>query len=143
MTDTLEGHVKARTQELSQALAAQEAVADRLRAAFETNLIYQGFLDVDGTLRDANARSLEDIRCRLEDVAGRPFWETPWFTATPGAAQAMRDAVAAARRGERVQRVLELELPVGRRRFDVSLRPVKNAKGEIIGLVPEAMVLPS
>jgi PAS domain S-box-containing protein len=141
MTETLEAQVRARTEELSQALARQGEVADRLRATFETHLIYQGLLDLDGTLRDANARSLDDIRCRLADVAGRPFWDTPWFAQTPGAPEAIREAVAAALRGEKVQRVVELDLPVGRRRFDFSLRPVRNARGEIVGLVPEAVEL--
>jgi hypothetical protein len=30
----------------------------------------------------------------LEDVVGQPFWETPWFTATPGMAETVRSGVA-------------------------------------------------
>lgn len=141
MTETLEAQVAARTRELSQALEFKGLVADRLRATFETSFIYQGFMDVDGTLRDANERSLEGIRCRLEDVVGRPFWQTPWFSGTPGVEERIRFAVAAAARGETVREVVELDLPIGRRRFDFSLRPVKNARGAIIGLVPEAIEL--
>ncbi|MCE3270262.1 MAG: signal transduction protein: sensor, domain-like protein [Ramlibacter sp.] len=141
MTETLEAQVATRTRELSQALEFQGVVADRLRATFETSFIYQGFMDVDGTLRDANERSLEGIRCRLEDVVGRPFWQTPWFSSTPGMEERMRFAVAAAARGETVRETVELDLPIGRRRFDFSLRPVKNARGAIIGLVPEAIEL--
>lgn len=142
MTETLEAQVKVRTVELSQALAAQGALTDRLRATFQTSLIYQGFTDVDGTLRDANQCSLDGIRCRLADVVGQPFWATPWFSGTPGAPENIRAAVAAAARGETVRHVVRLQLPTGLRRFDFSLRPVKNARGEIIGLVPEAVELP-
>ncbi|MBE7368187.1 PAS domain-containing protein [Ramlibacter pallidus] len=141
MTETLEAQVRARTKELSEALVAQGVVADRLRTTFETSLSYQGFMDVDGTLRDANARSLADIRCSLADVVGRPFWETPWFEGTPGAAEAVRGLVARAARGESIRQEIEVQLPVGRRRFDFALRPVRNAAGEIIGLVPEAVEL--
>src|SRR5690606_12645801 len=100
LADNLESHVTARTAELSRALQAQQAAADRLRATFETRQVGQGFLDVDGTVRDANTVSLEIIGCRLEEVAGRPFWETPWFAATPGAGEQVRADVAAAGRGE-------------------------------------------
>ena len=139
MTETLEAQVATRTRELSQALAAQGVVADRLRATFETSFIYQGFMDVDGTLRDANDRSLDGIKCRLQDVVGRPFWDTPWFARNSDVRERMRFAVAAAARGEVVRETVELDLPIGRRRFDFSLRPVKNARGAIIGLVPEAI----
>ena len=34
---------------------------------------------------------------------------------------------------------LEVNLPIGTRRFDYSLRPVFNGRGEVIGVVPEAV----
>ena len=141
LTETLEAQVAARTRELSQALELRSAVVDRLRATVQTSFIYQGFMDLEGKLLDANERSLEGIRCRLQDVVGRPFWETPWFTSTPGVEERIRFAVAAAARGEVVREIVELNLPIGRRRFDFSLRPVRNARGAIIGLVPEAIEL--
>jgi PAS domain S-box-containing protein len=137
--DTLEAHVKSRTSELSRALEAQQAVSDRLRAAFATDLIFQGFMDTDGTLRDANPASLAAIRCRLEDVVGRPFWDTPWFTATAGVPQRVREAVETARQGRTVRSPLTVQLPDGVRSFNFSLRPVFNARKEVVGLVPEAV----
>ena len=137
--ETLEAQVKARTSELTRALEAQQAAADRLRAAFATELIFQGFMDVDGTLRDANPASLAAIRCRLEEVVGRPFWDTPWFTATPDVAETMRAGVQEARQGRTVRGNVTLDLPAGRRSFHFSIRPVANARGEIVGLVPEAI----
>lgn len=139
LTETLEAQVAARTAELTRALGVQSAIADRLRASVETSLIYQGFLDVDGTLRDANGTALQAIRARIEEVQGQPFWETPWFAATPGAADAVREGVRAAAAGTVVRHRLDLDLPVGRRRFDFSLRPVRNAAGQVIGIVPEAV----
>ena len=137
--ETLEAQVQRRTAELTRALEAQQAAADRLRAAFATDLIFQGFMDVDGTLRDANPASLAAIRCRLEEVVGRPFWETPWFAATDGAPERMRAAIQEARRGHTVRGDLTVHLPGGERHFHYSIRPVANTRGEIVGLVPEAI----
>jgi len=137
--DTLEAQVKLRTAELSRALEAQRAATERLRAAFATDLIFQGFMDPDGILRDANPAALAAIRCRLEEVVGRPFWETPWFTATEGAPERIREAIAEARQGRTVRGEMSVRLPDGERGFHFSIRPVANARGEVVGLVPEAI----
>jgi PAS domain-containing protein len=139
--DTLESHVKLRTVELERTMARQSAIADRLRATFETSLIYQGFLNTDGVLLDANTESLASIGARINDVVGKPFWEAPWFTATPGLPEIVRLGVATALSGIAVRQELDVNLPIGRRRFDFSLRPVYNGRGEIIGIVPEAVDL--
>ena len=137
--DTLEAQVQSRTRELTRALEAQQAAADRLRAAFATDLIFQGFMDVDGTLRDANPAALAAIHCRLEEVVSRPFWETPWFTATEGAPERIRAAVLEARQGRTVRGTMKVRLPAGEQGFRFSIRPVANARGEVVGLVPEAI----
>ena len=139
VTDTLEAHVKSRTAELTRALEAQNAVTDRLRAAFATDLIFQGFLDTQGTVLDANPASLAAIGASLEDVAGRPFWDTAWFSETPGMAHRMREAVESAAQGETVRSTLRVNLPDGVRTFLFSLRPVFNSRNEVVGLVPEAL----
>jgi PAS domain S-box-containing protein len=139
--ETLEAHVKSRTAELTRALAAQNTVADRLRATFATDLIFQGFLDTGGRLVDANPVSLAAIRCELADVVGRPFWDTPWFTATPGAPEMVRAAVAAALAGRTVRSPIVVNLPGGPRSFEFLLRPALNANGEVVGVVPEGMEL--
>jgi hypothetical protein len=47
--------------------------------------------------------------------------------------------VAVAAGGREVREVLEVELPNGRRTFDFSLRPVRNGRGEVVGIVPEGV----
>jgi PAS domain-containing protein len=141
LNDNLEAHVMSRTAELTRALEAQSAVADRLRATFATDLIFQGFLDTAGTLLDANPASLAAIGRSLQQVVGVPFWDTPWFTGTPDAPPQMREAVETARTGTTVQKTLTINLAEGPRSFLFSLRPVFNARNEVIGLVPEALEL--
>ncbi|MBK6007861.1 PAS domain-containing protein [Ramlibacter ginsenosidimutans] len=141
VSDGLEATVKARTAELTQALQAQRAATERLRAAFATDLIFQGFMETDGTLRDANPASLAAIGSRLQDVVGRPFWETPWFAATDGAPERIRAAVDEARQGRSVQGTMAVRLPQGERQFRFLIRPMVNARGELVGLIPEAQPL--
>lgn len=131
--ETLEEQVAARTAELQ----AKEA---RLRAIFETSFGFQGLLDPDGRLLDANAPMLAAMDCRLDDIAGMPFWETPWFSGTPGMEVAIREAVATVGAGGVVRQDLLVKLPVdGWRWFDFVLRPILAANGEVIAIVPEAI----
>lgn len=141
LNETLEVQVQNRTAELTRVLQAQQVAADRLRAAFATDLIFQGYMDPDGTLRDANPASLAAVHCRLEDVVGRPFWETPWFSATPGMPQLVREAVETARQGRTVKEHVSVHLPGGLRSFLFSVRPVFDGRREVIGLIPEALEL--
>ena len=132
LTTSLERQVEERTNEL-------RANVNRLRTTFETSYIYQGYITRDGTLLDANNASLAGIQCRLEDVVGRPFWDTPWFAGTPGMPEAVQQAVQLAAEGQTVQRSILLKLPTGERAFDFALRPVKNERGDVIAIIPEAV----
>jgi PAS domain S-box-containing protein len=131
-TASLERTIQERTAEL-------RANITRLRTTFESSYIYQGYLTPDGTLLDANAASLAGIDARLEDVVGKPFWETPWFSGTPGMPEAVRQAVRAAAHGQTLQQSIVITLPAGERSFEFALRPVKSDQGEVIAIVPEAV----
>ena len=132
LAESLEEQVEARTAELR----AGEA---RMRAIFETNYQYQGLVAPDGTLLDANRTSLEGIEASLDEVIGRPFWDTLWFTATPGMPAVVRAAVARVAAGETIRQELFVKLPGGWRSFDFGMRPVKDAGGAVVAIVPEAV----
>ena len=132
LAESLERQVEERTA----ALSASEA---RLRVIFETNYQYQGVMAPDGTLLDANQTSLDGIRAKREDVIGRKFWETPWFTATPGMPDAVRAAVAAVAAGKTIHQELLVKLPIGWRSFDFGMRPVRDEGGAVVAIVPEAV----
>jgi len=110
-----------------------------MRSLLQTTYIFQGYMTPDGTLLDANRASLEGIQATVEQVIGFKYWETPWFTATPGMPEEVKAAVARAAAGEIVQQSVLLNLPDGERSFDMALRPVKNDKGAVVGIVPEAV----
>jgi PAS domain S-box-containing protein len=111
----------------------------RLRTIFETSYQYQGLLALDGTLLDANATSLASITSKLADLIGVPFWETPWFTGTPGMAEMVRTSVSAAAAGEAIRHEISINLPIGRRSFDFTVRPVRDADGAVVAVMPEAV----
>ena len=119
------------------AIARSEA---RLRQIYETSFQYQGLLSPDGMVLDANATSLAGIDAALDTVAGKPYWETPWFSATPGMPEKVREAVAKAAAGETFHAEMHLNLPVGGERdFDFALRPIRDDSGAVTALVPEAV----
>jgi PAS domain-containing protein len=99
-----------RAKEAAEARQASEA---RLRTMFETSYQYQGLLALDGTVLEANATSLEGIKAGLEDVIGKPFWDTPWFAMTPGMPDTIRAAVLAVAGGETVRHEILVNLPSG------------------------------
>jgi PAS domain S-box-containing protein len=115
---------------------------NRLRAVFETTYLFQGLITPTGTLLEANSRALSAIRRTLEDVAGKPLWDTPWFSGTPGLADLVERGVRAAAAGELVQHEIQVNLPSGGRRwFDFALRPVRDHTGSVVAIVPEALEL--
>ncbi len=121
-----------------EAAEACERSESRFRAIFQTSYQYKGIVALDGTLLDANPTSLRGIDASLADVAGRPFWDTPWFTATPGMPEKVRAAWEAAVKGETVRFEFHLNLPIGQRCFDFTMRPIRDARGDVVAIVPEA-----
>jgi NO-binding membrane sensor protein with MHYT domain/signal transduction histidine kinase len=110
-----------------------------MRQIFETSHLYKTLTTPDGIVTYANATALEGIRARLEDVTGRPIWETPWFTATATMPETIKAAVARVAAGRPEHFAIKLNLPIGERAFEFSMRPVTDESGKVVALVPEAM----
>jgi PAS domain S-box-containing protein len=132
MNETLEAQVAERTAALQQSEIS-------IRTVFETSHQNQGLLSPDGTVIYVNKTSLASIKGRLEDVVGRPYWETPWFTGTPGVPQMVKDAISRVAAGESAALSMALDMPTGRRVYDFSMRPVLNEAGAVVAMVPEAV----
>jgi signal transduction histidine kinase len=93
----------------------------------------------DGTLIDSNATSLEVIGASRDQVLGKRYWETPWFTQTAEMSEWVRNAIDRVAAGETVRGEIALNVPAGLRNFDFSLRAVHDDSGGILALVPEAV----
>ncbi|MDB5594687.1 MAG: sensor hybrid histidine kinase [Hyphomicrobiales bacterium] len=118
---------------------ALERSEARTRSIFETSYQFQGFLSPDGILLDANPASLAGISARLYDVVGLPLWDTPWFTGTPGLPEIMKAAIPRVASGQMLRAEFDVNLLGETRTFDFSIRPITNASGAVIGIVPDAI----
>ena len=87
---------------------------------------------------EANRASLEFANNTRDELVGLRFWDTPWFTATPGAPEAVREGIARAAAGEFVRFEGMMRRPSGEcPTFDISFHPVRNEHGEVVLIVPE------
>jgi len=110
----------------------------RLRAIYDGTYEFIGLLAPDGTLLEANRASLEFAKSSREELIGRKFWDTPWFTHTPGASDVARDGIVRAAAGEFVRYEALIHGPDGQSAsFDISFYPILNERGEVVLIVPE------
>ena len=121
------------------AQAKMEANQARLSTIFETSYQYQALLAADGTVLEVNSTALEGIKSGVGDVVNKPFWATPWFTDTPGMTEAVRAGVAHVAAGNDFRQEVTVNLPIGHRTFDFSMRPVRDPSGMVVAIVPEAV----
>ncbi|GGH20740.1 hypothetical protein GCM10007036_24520 [Alsobacter metallidurans] len=119
--------------------AALQQSERNIRTVLETSHLYLGLLSPEGVVQYVNSTSLAGIGAKLSDVAGAPYWETPWFSGTPGAPEIVRETVKRVARGSAESADLVLNLPAGPRSFEFTMRPVMSRTGEVIALVPEAV----
>ena len=86
-----------------------------LQALFETPGLFVGVLDSEGTLQDANRAALDFIERELEDVEGRKFWNTPWWSHSEVMEERLRDGFKRAKQGGRVRFQADHFSPAGER----------------------------
>jgi PAS domain S-box-containing protein len=114
---------------------------DRLRRVLDQLFAFVGVLSLDGSVDYANRAPLDAAGLRLEDVAGKPFWEAPWWSYDPAVQQQLRAAVLAARAGEVVRYDVPVKLGQALVTIDFQLAPLRDGAGEITGLIPSGTVI--
>ncbi|MGK9067351.1 PAS domain-containing protein [Stutzerimonas chloritidismutans] len=122
--------------ERTAALAQSEA---QIRTVAASSHLYQWLLGSDGRIVYANPTSLAGAGAVPDDVIGLPFWEAPWFSATPGMQATLQRCVMTAAMGGSDNLDMQLHLPGGTHSFDFSIRPVLDEDGLVVGIVPEAV----
>jgi PAS domain-containing protein len=133
--DVTEAHLReARFREELEAAVAKRTAAitqseKTIRTIFETSYMNQGLLTTDGKIVYVNATSLASIKSRLEDVVGKDFADTPWFTGTPGMPDQVREGIARVAAGESIQISMPLNMPTGHRIYEFSMRPAMDEAG--------------
>ncbi|WP_424630703.1 PAS domain S-box protein [Bradyrhizobium sp. SYSU BS000235] len=132
INNTLEQRISERTSEIE----SREA---QMRAIFETSHQYKALLNLDGEVLYANTTALSGLGATIDDVLGRLLWETPWFTETSGAPETISTAFQNAITGSNVRAEMETQLPIGKRTFDLTLRPVVDKYGAVTAAIAEAV----
>ena len=122
--------------------AASEA---QLRRVLDALFAFVGLLSPDGTLVEANLAPLERAGLSIDDVRGRKFWEAPWWTHDPAVVAELREALAAAARGDTVRYDVPVAMGTladGSPRLvtiDFMVAPLRDEHGRITHLVPSAV----
>ncbi|GGD15387.1 sensor histidine kinase [Aquisalinus flavus] len=112
----------------------------RIRSILDGLGVLAGLLTTDGELIEANSRALETADLNVDDVIGKPFWETYWWSHDRIEQTRLQEAIARARDGETVEydatiRVAEDEYAT----IAFFLSPVIDSQGTVTYLVPSAV----
>lgn len=113
-----------------------EEAAEHARKTFDSVFAFIAVLTPEGRVMDTNRAPLEAASLNREQVLGRPFADTPWWSHDAATRERLRQAVAQAGAGEAVRH--DLSMRVGERgalALDLSLSPVRDAAGRVSRLV--------
>lgn len=111
---------------------------EKFHAIFNQSFQFIGLLDINGTVLESNDTALRFAGVQAGDVIGQPLWETPWWSHSTELQEQLKVAINRAARGEVVR--LDVTHPDSEGRMhhiDFSLKPVKDADGNISLLIPE------
>ena len=128
--------------ERKQAEATLALEKNRFRAIFDNMFQFIGLLAPDGTLLEANKTALTAGGVLLEEVVGRPLWETYWWQIAPTTQVQLQQAIAEAAQGEFVRYEVEVwgahKIPIP---IDFSLRPIMDDTSQVVLIIAEGCVL--
>lgn len=123
--------------EVEEKLRASE---QHLRAVLDTLAAFVGVLTPDGILTQANSAALRAAGLNPEDVLGKPFAETYWWSYSPRVQEDLRADIALARRGQSVRRDVQVRAAEGELiDLDFMLHPMRDEHGEVTHLIPSAI----
>lgn len=110
----------------------------RFQAIFNQSFQFMGVLDPAGTLLEVNQAALDLGGVTLDEVIGKPFWETYWWTIAPETQAQLQTAIAQAAQGQ----FIRYEVTVWGQDhsvvvLDFSLKPVQDESGHVFLLIPE------
>lgn len=104
--------------------------------------MFVALLTPEGILVEINRPPLEAVGLKAEDVLGKPFADTYWWTISPAVQQQLREAIARAARGEASRYDVRTKGVDGAFiDLDFSLQPLRDERGDVVFLIPSASVI--
>ncbi|MBN0988198.1 PAS domain-containing protein [Amphritea pacifica] len=129
------------SRDVTERLQMQEelrASEQRVQAILDQTFQFIGLLSTDGTTLKANRAALNFIGIEENEIIGKPFWETPWWTHSVELQQQLRDAIRRVAGGEFMRfEVTHTDRDGNTHDIDFSLSPVTDPSGRVIQLIPE------
>ncbi len=111
----------------------------RIRQLLDSLFAFVGVLAPDGTVLEANRAPLEAAGITIDDVRGRPFWETRWWSHSPDLQEWLKAAVKVVAGGGTVRQDVEVRAAADARlTIDFMLAPMRNEQGQVVYLIPSA-----
>ncbi|MEZ5953486.1 MAG: PAS domain S-box protein [Hyphomonas sp.] len=113
---------------------------EHLRSILDNVMAFVGLLSPDGIMHECNETALASAGLTLDDVVGKLFWETYWFSHDPALQDAIRTAFFRAAGGERVRRDITIRAAEGRNiTVDVQFAPTFDERGNVVNIIPSAV----
>jgi PAS domain S-box-containing protein len=124
----------------AQRSATQRGRARQFDAIFNDSRTATWVLDPDGSLARVNETAREMIETDVEAIVGDPFWTLPWWSQTGATNADIQQIVENALDGKFGNAVVKQPPHVEDPRvIDLSVRPVKNERGELVSIVVEGV----
>jgi len=108
----------------------------RLQDVLDGLLGFVGLYSLEGRIVEVNRAPLEAGGVSKEDVIGRLFWETPWWSDLPDMQQRLQEWMRRAAQGEVIRGELQFRVRGGQTAIaDVTFGPLRDAAGNIIHIL--------
>ncbi|MEW6208677.1 MAG: PAS domain S-box protein [Acidobacteriota bacterium] len=104
--------------------------------------MFVGLMTTEGVLIEANQPALAAAGLKREDVLGKPFDQTYWWSYSESVQQQLRETIRSAAAGTPSR--YDVQVRVGEGVFiwiDFSINPLRDEAGEVVFLVPSANVI--
>ena len=137
--------LKQRIQALQESEAAHKRMEEALQeseqeihALFDQTFNFIAMTSLDGTVFRINKTAIQFERAKEEDLLGKPFWNTPFWTHSEKMQDRLRNAITRAAKGNVVRMEVTHTDAKGRLLYiDFSLKPLRDDHDNIIYLLGE------
>lgn len=128
---------------LTAKMLAERALSDsekQLRRVLDSLFVFVGVMSPDGTLVQANRAPLEAAGIDANDVIGKPFWDTYWWSYSDKVQDWLRAACQRVAAGEIVREDVVVRMADdSRMTLDFMLVPMRDDDGVITHLISSAI----